>query len=334
MASAIRLSISGISGVYSLCDLRADSLWTTADVKAAVEVLADVPMREQRLFFGQEELRDAWTLGKQLPHSAVGQKHPLNLLLVRRAPEQAKWLEIVREAHEWSVLLATAPDWILGDAEVLTRAIERHGCALQFASEELRGDRRMVLQAVRKNGTALRFAAEELRDDSEVVLEALSSGAHMTDASARLRGDGQFIAQAAARIGWDWALANASPELRGDRAFVLQAVRHHGWSLCRASAELRGDREVVRAAVQENGLAIVHASEELRADRELVLQAIAENAEALRHASAELRRDGEVVLEAMKKHGCSPPLASDTLCGDREVAERVNEQMAKRAKVS
>eukprot|EP00972_Heterocapsa_arctica_P068648 10144265-Heterocapsa_arctica.AAC.1 len=50
-------------------------------------------------------------------------------------------------------------------------AVQLHGDALRFASEELKSDRKVVMEAVKQAGSALQDASEELKGDREFVTE-------------------------------------------------------------------------------------------------------------------------------------------------------------------
>lgn len=82
------------------------------------------------------------------------------MTLLRRPPEQAAWLQLVeqqprrREGGMFDLVvpggrLQRAPEGILKDPEVVTKALEQRGDVLCFAARELRGDPRLVLLAMR-----------------------------------------------------------------------------------------------------------------------------------------------------------------------------------------
>ena len=157
-------------------------------------------------------------------------------------------------------------------------AVEKNGCALEYASDALRADREVVMAAVSYYGWALEYASEELRKDRDIVMAAAEKDA--------------------------CALMFASLALRADPEVVMAAVSKHGEALQYASEALRADREVVMAAVQSKpGYLVVlkYASAELRNDREVVLAAVKNQGKALSWASEALRADKSVVLEAMKQ---------------------------------
>ena len=56
-------------------------------------------------------------------------------------------------------------------------AVEKNGCALEYASADLRADR-VVMAAVSYYGWALEYASEELRKDRDIVMVAEKDAAH------------------------------------------------------------------------------------------------------------------------------------------------------------
>ena len=127
------------------------------------------------------------------------------------------------------------------DRDVVRRAVQQTGDALQHAAEALKGDRDIVLEAVKQSSRALAHAAEELKRDRDFVLAAV-----------KLRG---------------MALEHASQTLQEDRRVVLTAVKQDGVALQHASDDLRRDREIVRTAMRQNRDALQHcACDEVKSD--------------------------------------------------------------------
>jgi hypothetical protein len=111
-------------------------------------------------------------------------------------------------------------DW--NNKEVVLKAVNQRGNALQFASKELQTDREVVLAAVSKTGWALRFASKELHANKEVVLAAVNQ--------------------------CGVALYYASEELQADKEVVLAAVKQHCDALYFASEDLKADPEIIAAS--------------------------------------------------------------------------------------
>lgn len=254
--------VNSISG--SLCAVSADPSWKVCDLKAAIEASSSVPVRQQRLINGVQELKDT----DVLPVDGV-EDGCADLLLVRRSPEQVKWLAAVREC--WTRFL-DVPHALRGDFEIAEAAVSKQGSMLRYVSEDLRADRRIVLAAVRQDGKALQHVAPCMLEDREVVLEAVSR-------------DG-------------CALSFVPPAWRGDRDIVLSAVLQRPAALQYAAPAARGIREVVIAAVRAEGVALKYASDDLRSDVEVVCVAVKQNKKAFLHAGRKAKLHPDV-LNAM-----------------------------------
>eukprot|EP00927_Polykrikos_kofoidii_P012804 TRINITY_DN15546_c0_g1_i2.p1 TRINITY_DN15546_c0_g1~~TRINITY_DN15546_c0_g1_i2.p1 ORF type:complete len:239 (-),score=53.96 TRINITY_DN15546_c0_g1_i2:112-828(-) len=226
-----------ICGLAASCQVAAEKGWTLRDVKRAVESETSVPAREQRLLFGDTELRDLDLVGKICEGDIV------DLTCVRRPAEQAEWLEAVMSDPE-GTFLADAPPHVCADREVVLAAVCRNGCALEFASDALRGDRDLALIAIAEDGNACKFVAGSLWADRDIVLAAVQRS------GSALR----------------WAVE----EFRKDREVVLAAVEQDGTALRYADDRLRADRGVVMVAVYDNPTALKFAATELQTDAELI----------------------------------------------------------------
>lgn len=228
-----------------------------ATLKAAVEAQTGIPATAQRLLRGTMELVSDWP---SLPGSPPGASaellrpdaetdvedearlQPLELSLVRRPAEQARWLEELARgspfgARSW---LKQAPEAARRDREVVYLAVRRNPAALEFAGQELKRERALVLLAVAAHGHNLRFASPELRADREVALAAVTRS-------------------------WT-ALQFAAAAMQSDREVVVTAVSLCGMALQYASSELRADREVVSAAYEGDARALLFASDALQAE--------------------------------------------------------------------
>ena len=133
-------------------------------------------------------------------------------------------------------------------------AVALHGCALEYASEELQKDREVVLTAVTQDGKAMQFASRDFWRDREFVLAVAAVQSFVTEKRKHRSNKVLFMKY-------------VSVELRADRELVMAAVAQDGLALEYASEKLRADREVVWAAVMRDGHALEYASEKLRADR-------------------------------------------------------------------
>jgi len=210
----LKLCISSLAGHVGtvLPDCRS----TVADVKTLIEKIADIPVREQRLVLRCSELCDSEILQTCLQGS-------LSIVLLRRDPETASWIEGV--SMGWD--LSAAPDNIRNEPEVVRAALKRNGLQFASASDDLRDDRDMAMLAIRSSGgRVFEFCSKRLRGDRDLLQLALSS-----------RYPGQ-------------ALMHASDDLRNDKVFVLQVVERDRYWLCHIPSNLQDDKDVTLAAVR------------------------------------------------------------------------------------
>ena len=168
------------------------------ELQWAIHETCGIPLIEQRLFVGEAEL----TAGERLSYHAglsLSPSRRLRVLLIRRAPLQARWLMRVLHGSFQLRELEDAPSEIRGDKDVVLAAVQSDGHALRWSSQELRRDKEVVLEALRTTPFALQHAAPELQSDKEVVMTAVSAcGRCMQWASVELRADRE-VALAAAR---------------------------------------------------------------------------------------------------------------------------------------
>mmetsp|Transcript_150576 Transcript_150576/g.484175 ORF Transcript_150576/g.484175 Transcript_150576/m.484175 type:complete len:1049 (+) Transcript_150576:74-3220(+) len=252
MEDDVEVVVIGLAG--EICRFVARPSWAVSDAKNAIEAATAICPRQQRLVAGVVELRDDDKLGAFLVEDTA------YLTLVKRSPEQARWLDLADK--DWSQLL-DAPADVWADFEVVRIAVSRCGWALKHAVPELRGDPEVVLDAVRQNGLSLQFAAAALKADRTIAV--------------------------AAAVQCGRALDFVVPELRNDRAFVLDVVRRNGRALEHCDDMFQADRDVVLAAVVQSGYALASAATDLRADHEVVAAAIAQDRSALIFAARELK---------------------------------------------
>merc|ERR1719444_311438 len=150
--------------IYSLsgerCCLQTDPDITVPELKTAIKAQMSIPERERQLFSGVEELgRTVFALT-----DLVGDE-PLVLQLVRRDPQQARWLQEVRtqvrcRAPKW---FKQAPVAARGDRDVMLAAVAQNWQCLSYATRELKADRQVILAGVSQNGYALKHASNELQ---------------------------------------------------------------------------------------------------------------------------------------------------------------------------
>jgi len=234
----IELRVGGLG--RPTCVILASREWNVGEVKDRIEETVGVPKKEQFLLVGTMELRDVDVIGQVIRSDAKS----MDVMLVRRWPEQAEWLSKVEEDCYW---LSRAPAELRADRDVVLAAVRQDGFLLRYAAEELRRDRGFVLAAVRLDGRALGATTPELRADREIAIAAC-------------RCNGQ-------------ALDFVAPQLQADREVVLAAVRHSGTALRYAPLGVRADRTVVLTAVRQDRSALSFAAPALRADREFTRSA-------------------------------------------------------------
>lgn len=235
------IQVSGPAG--HLCTLSLDPGATVSELKDAIVRQTDIGVHSQRLFHGGTELTNA----ERIPALGSDDQEHVELLLIRRTPEQAGWLQELDNTSDISVIswLRAAPPAAQADRTVVLFAVQKQALALECAASELRADREVVLTAVRAWGPCLQWAARELRADREVVLTAVKA--------------------------WGPCLQWASRELRANREVVLAAVEQNGRALEHAAPSLRADLEVARAAVQFDAAALEFIDPHLRSDRQVML---------------------------------------------------------------
>jgi len=217
---AILLRATSVGGM--VWEVRTDGGCALRGGKMALQHVSGVPVDEQRLLLGGEDLADEAALlidilGRS-DFEDEGSEAVLSLTLVRRPPALAEWLERVKED---GLQLRSAPQLVAEDPEVVFAAVRQNGMALQHAPPALKCRRDVVLAAVQQSGQALELAPPEFQACREVVLAAVG--------------------------GCGNALEHASEDLKQDVDVVRTAVRQNGHSLLHAAAHLRNDRSVLTA---------------------------------------------------------------------------------------
>ncbi|MDA7705641.1 DUF4116 domain-containing protein [Rickettsiales bacterium] len=151
----------GLSG-EKICIINFDPNLTIGDLKSKLKEASNIPVKQQKLVFGNEILSDDHKLSNYLQEA-----EKYTLTLIKRDLDVTKALEVL---EKFGFELQFASDKLKGDKEVVLEVVKKDGLALKFASEELRGDREVVLAAVKQDGYALELVSEKLRGDKEVAL--------------------------------------------------------------------------------------------------------------------------------------------------------------------
>lgn len=254
--------MSGPGGLICVVGFHGQSI---AELQAAIEARTGISAQSQRLFHGLRELAPSGHVG--LAQIDEGSEH-VDLLLVRRSPEQLSWLKKIRELPPHLVA-----SWLL-----------------ECASPAMREDREVILEAVAKNGAALRAASPAFwADPMAVLVAATQRGDALGHAVPELQASLEFVLEVVARNGE--ALGSVVVDLRANCEVVLAAVAQNGSAFYHAAAELKADREFVLRAVSTDmsGEALLYAAPELRADPEVVAAAMAGNRSAVLYATTELQ---------------------------------------------
>ena len=238
-SSDILVKGNGLSDSYNVvCNSQA----SIREVKKLLEQETGIPSNELRLFSGDKELRDLQRVGQVQEKSDKIESEALELCLLRREPEQARWLEAVSEDVD-GTFLAEAPSYIKADREVVIAAVMQNGRALEFAAEKLRADREIVLLALEEDPKAFEFASTEFHADRGVMLAAVQRNGLVL----------QF----------------AVAELRDDEDLVRAAVGQNGLALCYASARWQANKQIALIALENDSSAFQFVSQDLQDDPEL-----------------------------------------------------------------
>eukprot|EP00928_Gymnodinium_smaydae_P066833 TRINITY_DN49798_c0_g1_i1.p1 TRINITY_DN49798_c0_g1~~TRINITY_DN49798_c0_g1_i1.p1 ORF type:complete len:464 (+),score=58.44 TRINITY_DN49798_c0_g1_i1:142-1533(+) len=147
------------------CTVCAEPGWMVLQVKQAISADLGIRVCDQRLILGSVELKNTETL-EDFSQNASS----IALSLIRRPAGQAKWMLNLKAS---AASLASAPENIRADRELVLIAVERNPLELEYAVDDLRADVEVVMKAASKNLLALRFASLDLREDRDFVLAIL-----------------------------------------------------------------------------------------------------------------------------------------------------------------
>lgn len=278
-----------------------------------------------------------------LQMQAAGNAKALKYAPIEQRGNKDVMIQAMRQGqgpHSWKIMLCGTQE-ILEDRDVLSEAVKQDYSAMAYASNYY-SDRNFMLQAVQQHGVALQYGTEEIRADPDLAYMAVkASWRALENVSEKLRGSSRIVREAVKQC-WQaleyaseelqddkdvvnlavkqtWrALQFASGRLRGDAAFMLKAVAQSVDALHFANDLLLGDADFMKQAVQLDGMALRFAAEDV-VDRDLVLEAVRTNWHALQHAPDGLRADRAVVLEAVRQHHSALKLASPDALLDEEL---------------
>jgi hypothetical protein len=133
-------------------------------------VLASVEHAGQSLMYASERLKNL----EEVVFTAAAQDGYALAAASRRLQgnRQLVLLALRAEISDFTTLGYADLD-LCDDAEIVARAVARHGEALRYASEALQDDAQIVMIAVQQNGNALEWASERLKNTLSIVQAAL-----------------------------------------------------------------------------------------------------------------------------------------------------------------
>eukprot|EP00406_Dinophysis_acuminata_P071436 CAMPEP_0179260844 /NCGR_PEP_ID=MMETSP0797-20121207/26549_1 /TAXON_ID=47934 /ORGANISM="Dinophysis acuminata, Strain DAEP01" /LENGTH=91 /DNA_ID=CAMNT_0020968937 /DNA_START=33 /DNA_END=304 /DNA_ORIENTATION=+ len=88
---ALQLHVNAVSG--QLCTIAAERTWSAQEVKTAIQASTGIPVSQQRILVGSTELNDGMLVDSLQPAGTS-----LDVTLLRRSQEQAKWLAEVQRS--------------------------------------------------------------------------------------------------------------------------------------------------------------------------------------------------------------------------------------------
>ena len=173
-------------------------------------VMAAVQQEGHALLFASQELR----ADREIVLAAV---RNYGQALAYASKELQGDLEVAYAAIENNgEALFSASDELRDDKEFVIAAVtskDTHYCTLTFASYRLQDDPEVVRRAVEVNGQALEHASERLRNDENIVLAAVNHDGNALQYASRRLKNTVITVQAAVRQN-PAALHFASPDLR------------------------------------------------------------------------------------------------------------------------
>lgn len=133
-------------------------------------VLASVSRWGSSLMYASERLKNL----EEVVFTAVAQDGYALAAASRRLQKnrQLVLLALRAEISDFTTLGYADVD-LCDDAEIVARAVERHGEALRWASKALQDDAQIVMIAVQQNGNALEWASDRLKNTLSIVRAAL-----------------------------------------------------------------------------------------------------------------------------------------------------------------
>lgn len=313
---ALQFIINGFSG--PMCSVSLDHTCRPQELYEAVETATGIPVLEQRLFAGTEEVH----FHEALDHYAFDEQ-PADLTLFRHEDPFCTIHGFVMEADELCFEQNTTI------AKAKSKCLRLPDCQGFFVkADQVEANTFVDVSFKSRNsfklarppsypGDGICYMRMESAEDFERVLEVISEGV-ISNAPKSVLSDASFMRQAVLKHGH--SLSYASEDLREDPELVLLAVQNDGSALLYASTSLRENRNIVSEAVKQNGLALAYASDSLKSDRIIVLSAVQQNGLALKYASRALSGDLEIIVAAVENKGCAFQYVPEEVRGYHNVA--------------
>ena len=210
-------------------------------------------------------------------------------------------LEVIKINIE---LLYYAPFVIINDYDIIMEAININPFnGLKYASEQLKDNYDIVLKAVEKNGYALQFASNKLKDNFNIVYTALTKGKSskccFKYASNKLKGNKDIVHVAILEHYSN--LKYASYQIKNDSEFILKNFKNLRYNIINVSFKLKNNYNFIMEVIKQNGHNILYTSSDLKNNKEIILEALNTDYIYYNHASNELKNDIDIILKALSK---------------------------------
>lgn len=214
----------------------------------------------------------------------------------------------------YPILSGVTDESILGDKEVVLKALSNNPEEMQFVSNTLKADKTFILEALRERGFAtgdrsaiFAHCSDDLKRDKEFIRDILM----------------EFHVQ-----NYGIIMENQMADIQEDDEFMRNVIfdKRTAGLLKYSSDRLRGDKELILRVNPQDARAIQYASEELQNDREFLLQLVCENENTARFIGENFREDDDFMLEAIKTNPAAFHAASETIRSNPEIIVEVIRQ--------
>ncbi|MBA3722794.1 MAG: DUF4116 domain-containing protein [Parachlamydiaceae bacterium] len=166
-----------------------------------------------------------------------------------------------------------------GNREMVLKAVNQEGMALEHTDKSLKADYEIVLAAVMNNGLALQFAKRKLRKNEEICTAAVGQNG--------------------------LALKFVSRKLRSNDDICIAAVKQNGAAFKYVSKEKKDDPDIIMEAVSNDGMVYTSLSDRSKHRKSILLKAVAQNASVIQHAPSDMVENPDIRAEAIKQNPAS-----------------------------